>query len=116
MNLDVSSLLGGLTGNNAVRAQAAGALVKVEGALASKATKVGELLGGKFGSHLFDSLAKGAKSGETKTNDAVAQENIGVTLSGIKQAGKWALIAIGGALVILGFIVAKKLKIVPGVS
>lgn len=99
--LDLASVVGLVTGNEAARAKIAGGLLQVQGAIQRKLEVAGKPLGSVFGSEMFKSLSKGAVAGESQAVDTLAQEQTGYTVSGILNAAKgFGVVAV--ALVVFG--------------
>jgi hypothetical protein len=98
-SLDLRDLVGGVTGSEAARAKLAGALVKVQGALESKA----EILGQKvpFLGTLPAALSRGTAAARVQEADNLAKETIGVTLTEAKGYGAVLAAALGGILLFL---------------
>lgn len=81
-----ADVLGVVTGNPVSNAEALGGVAVAQSKVRTWAEKVGTVVGPSLGAGVFDALAKGAKTGQTKKEEAVAQQVTGFSLSGLKGA------------------------------
>lgn len=112
MGLDPAELLGAFTGNDAARVKVAGAttsaVYRIQDKVSQKATILGQLLGNKLGTPVFDALQKGAKAGSQKSVDDLARQQTGVTVTQVKSYGLFG--GVVAAVVLLGYLVWRRLK------
>lgn len=98
--LDFLEVVGAFTGNAAARLKLAGAAHKVQAALEQKAEIIGVGVGKKLGGNVLHALARGGKAGETQAVDTLAKEQVGVSLSSVKENAVYVA-AVAGALGVL---------------